>query len=71
MNCVTSHASYCFARGFLASPKRFNVAISRAKALLVVVGNPEVLAHDVHWCALLRLVLQNRVLGRRRGAGGR
>ena len=44
--------------GFLKNPKRFNVAISRAKALLVVVGNPEVLAHDAHWRKLLELVLQ-------------
>ena len=30
--------------GFLANPKRFNVAITQAKALLVVVGNPYILA---------------------------
>ncbi len=29
--------------GFLSSPKRFNVAITRAKALLIVIGNPHVL----------------------------
>lgn len=29
--------------GFLCNPKRFNVAITRAKALLIVVGNPHVL----------------------------
>jgi len=30
--------------GFLSNPKRFNVAITRAHALLVIVGNPHVLA---------------------------
>ena len=41
--------------GFLDNPKRFNVAITRAQALLIVVGNPKVLASDVHWRELLRL----------------
>jgi helicase MOV-10 len=39
--------------GFLTNPKRFNVAITRAKALLIVVGQPEVLAVDRHWRALI------------------
>ena len=33
---------------FLLS-QRFNVAITRAQALLIVVGNPHVLCKDRHW----------------------
>ena len=29
--------------GFLADSKRFNVAITRSQALLIVVGNPHIL----------------------------
>lgn len=40
--------------GFLSNPKRFNVAITRAQALLVIVGNPVVLCYDPFWCAMLQ-----------------
>jgi len=39
--------------GFLSNPKRFNVAITRAKSLLVIVGNPHILSQDTDWRALL------------------
>lgn len=29
--------------GFLSNPKRFNVAVTRPKALLIIVGNPHIL----------------------------
>ncbi|PKU48200.1 hypothetical protein llap_1479 [Limosa lapponica baueri] len=47
--------------GFLSNPKRFNVAVTRAKALLIVVGNPHVLVKDPCFCALLEYSLTNRV----------
>ncbi|KFO72839.1 Putative helicase Mov10l1, partial [Cuculus canorus] len=46
--------------GFVSDPKRFNVAITRAKALLIVVGNPHVLVKDPCFCALLQYSLINK-----------
>lgn len=42
-----------FGIGFLASAKRFNVAATRAEALLIVVGNPRILSTDDCWGMLL------------------
>lgn len=46
--------------GFLSNPKRFNVAITRAKSLLIVVGNPEILEYDVHWRAFIEYCVVNK-----------
>uniref|UniRef100_A0A452J1B9 RNA helicase Mov10l1 n=1 Tax=Gopherus agassizii TaxID=38772 RepID=A0A452J1B9_9SAUR len=47
--------------GFLSNAKRFNVAITRPKALLIVVGNPHVLVKDPCFSALLEYSLANGV----------
>ncbi|KAK9825126.1 hypothetical protein WJX81_000626 [Elliptochloris bilobata] len=52
--------------GFWRNPKRFNVAITRAKALLVVVGHPVVLLEDPNWRSLLHHCAAH---GAFRGAG--
>ncbi|KAL3939288.1 MAG: hypothetical protein SGBAC_005968, partial [Bacillariaceae sp.] len=46
--------------GFVANPKRFNVAITRAKALLIVVGCPSVLALDKdNWLPFMQYCHEN------------
>uniref|UniRef100_A0A672ZU77 RNA helicase n=1 Tax=Sphaeramia orbicularis TaxID=375764 RepID=A0A672ZU77_9TELE len=45
--------------GFLANPKRFNVAITRPKALLLIVGNPHILIKDACFRALLQYCFIN------------
>ncbi|KAF7348608.1 Rna helicase [Mycena venus] len=42
--------------GFVANPRRFNVAVTRAQALLIVVGDPDVLSLDPLWRAFLNYV---------------
>lgn len=38
-----------FSLGFVGHPKRINVAISRARAMVVVFGNPLLLDRDTNW----------------------
>lgn len=44
------------ALGFLANPRRMNVAITRAQSLLILVGDPEVLGKDNFWRTFLNYV---------------
>ena len=45
--------------GFLNNPKLFNVALTRAQALNIVVGNPSVLVQDPYWSRLLEYCADN------------
>uniref|UniRef100_A0A3Q3WG00 RNA helicase n=1 Tax=Mola mola TaxID=94237 RepID=A0A3Q3WG00_MOLML len=43
-----------FNLGFVKNEKRFNVAVTRAKALLIVVGNPRILNTDPTWARFIQ-----------------
>ncbi|XP_055615807.1 putative helicase MOV-10 isoform X2 [Toxorhynchites rutilus septentrionalis] len=45
--------------GFLCNEKRLNVAITRARALMIIVGNPDTLQLDLHWYSLLKYCVDN------------
>ncbi|XP_050372396.1 probable RNA helicase SDE3 isoform X2 [Argentina anserina] len=49
--------TYCL--GFLSNPKRFNVAITRAKSLLIIIGNPHIISKDPNWNKLLWRCVDN------------
>jgi superfamily I DNA and/or RNA helicase len=40
--------------GFLSDWRRLNVAITRARRLLVIIGNIETLSYDEHWDGLIK-----------------
>ncbi|XP_076244861.1 putative RNA helicase armitage [Calliopsis andreniformis] len=39
--------------GFVACPRRLNVAITRARVLVIILGNPRLLAQDPYWRSVL------------------
>lgn len=43
-----------FGLGFVNHPKRINVALSRARALLVIFGNPMILGEDPTWKCVIQ-----------------
>lgn len=52
--------------GFVNSPERLNVAISRARALLIICGDPEVLCIDHYWRSVVKYCVDK---GSYRGVG--
>lgn len=64
ISCVRSSPEWLrtdqeYKLGFLKNCKRFNVAITRAKALLIVIGNPHILGQDPDWRALITYAQDN------------
>ncbi|XP_037051434.1 putative helicase mov-10-B.1 [Bradysia coprophila] len=47
---------------FVKNPQRFNVMITRAKSLLIVVGNPHLLSQDKNWSKFIHFCLRNGAL---------
>ncbi|KAI0674635.1 P-loop containing nucleoside triphosphate hydrolase protein [Trametes maxima] len=45
-----------FTLGFVSNPRRFNVAVTRAQALLIVIGDPSILSVDPLWRGFMNYV---------------
>ncbi|KAI5628491.1 putative helicase mov-10-B.1, partial [Silurus asotus] len=65
VSAVRSSNSYVkmdqdFNIGFLTNEKRFNVAMTRAKALLIVTGNPVILSKNPTWKSFLQYCEQEQ-----------
>ncbi|XP_025200354.1 probable RNA helicase armi [Melanaphis sacchari] len=48
-----------FSVGFLVAKERTNVAISRAKALLIIIGNPSTMQMNYYWKFILSEAIKN------------
>lgn len=56
---ISTVRSRCPTVGFLANPQRLNVALTRARALLIVVGNPTTLERNYHWKRFIEYCREN------------
>ncbi|XP_044764365.1 probable RNA helicase armi [Coccinella septempunctata] len=45
--------------GFISVPRRLNVALSRARILLIIIGNPNLLYEDPYWRTVLNYAVEN------------
>lgn len=45
---------------FIASKERINVAISRAKVLVIVIGNPSIMIKDQNWKKILEKAIEKK-----------
>lgn len=53
-----------FKLGFLAAKERTNVALSRAKALIIIIGDPSTMLLNKHWkYVLLQAIKNNNYIG--------
>ncbi|XP_037915567.1 uncharacterized protein LOC119654315 isoform X2 [Hermetia illucens] len=48
--------------GFLDNPRRLNVLLTRAQALLILVGNPETLLKIKHWNWVIKYCVENNAI---------
>lgn len=53
------HTSVRASLGFLSNYRRFNVAVTRARDLLIIIGNPNLLKLDKHWDSLIEFACEN------------
>lgn len=60
MSCVRSNEHQGI--GFLNDPRRLNVALTRAKYGLIIIGNPKVLSKQQLWNNLLNFYKEKKVL---------
>ncbi|CAG9789159.1 unnamed protein product [Diatraea saccharalis] len=59
-NCKLLDYDAKYGLGFLVDDKRFNVALTRAKAKIIIVGNPACLTRDVKWRLYIDLCDENK-----------